>query len=103
MTDMTMLYEQENPLIKRKELILRLPYPSKVTPKNEEVVQIVSKFLKKDTSHIAVKKVAPVYGKHEAVVTAFVYEDPVDLQRFEVIKKKTKKQEQKAALEQKKA
>ncbi len=88
---MTMISEVSNMLLQRKELALQFAYKLKVTPKKDEVVKDLSEFLKVDAACIFLKKIHPLFGKQEAIVTAHVYENPKQLKKIEVINKKPKK------------
>ena len=94
MSDITKISEVLNDLLKRKELAFHFPYKNRVTPKKDEVVKDLSALLRVDASHIFLKKIQPMFGKQEAIVTVNVYTTPEELKKIEVINKKPKKREE---------
>lgn len=91
MSDIQIISDFDNRLLQRRELSLRVPYTNKKTPKKEEAVQILSTFLKADSSLISLRRISPVFGKQESVINARVYEDANQLKKMETINKKLKK------------
>lgn len=91
MVDMHIINEKQNPLLKRRELILSCPYFNKVTPRKEEVVKALIATLKIEEKFIALKKIAPIFGQQQARVHVNVYSDENVLKKYETVNKKQKK------------
>ena len=91
----TILKETTNPLLGRKEMVLKCKNPQKSTPTKVDVLKEVSIFLKKDQDTIAVKKIAQEFGVDSCKVEVFVYNKKEDKEQIETInKKKAKKGEE---------
>ncbi len=97
MSGIEKISEVSNELLHRKELSVRMPYPNKVTPKKEDAVKALSEFLKVESGRIFLNKIAPVFGKQEAVVTFRVYDSDEELKKIETRNKKPKKKAEAAA------
>jgi len=103
MSEIHIIKEQQNPLLKRREIIMSYPYDNKITPRKEEAVKAISLALKTNEKLVFLKKIAPIFGQQRARVYANIYSDENTLKKFETINKKPKKaKEEKPKQEQKK-
>jgi len=102
MANITVVKESENPLLGRKEIVLKCKNPQKSTPKTAEVMKSVSEFLKKDQDTIAMKRIAQDFGLETCTVEVFVYAKKDIKDQVETINKKKKKGEQEEAPAKKK-
>ncbi len=67
------LEEKENPLLRRREIILRVQ--TSPTPKREEARKAISQALGVDTSLIVVHKIHQEAGKEQSTIYARIYKD----------------------------
>ncbi len=81
--------KKENELLSRIEVTARIDF-EKSTPKTDDVKDQLAKAMSTDVSNIALKKIATVYGKREAEVTAYVYKSSDLLKKIEPKKKEKK-------------
>ena len=91
MVEVHIIHEKQNPLLKRKELILSFPYLNKVTPKKDEVIKVISTALRVEEKFLSLKKIAPIYGQQQARVYINIYSDQDYMKKYEVINKRPKK------------
>lgn len=77
--------EKINPLLKRKELILRIE--SNNNPKKEEIITL----LKEKPEVVVIKKIKGNFGKNVFDVEVFIYENEDAKNKFEYIPKKIRK------------
>jgi len=82
--------EREFPLLNRKQMKFSLDYDT-VTPKNEEVKKIVVDNLKLDGNVVVIKKINPFFGKNNASILVYVYKSSEDIEKYDKIHKKVKK------------
>ncbi|MEM3127062.1 MAG: hypothetical protein QW331_03265 [Candidatus Woesearchaeota archaeon] len=84
----------ENPMLKRFEVEGRLIFDNS-TPKKEEVKKAVAQTIKCDENLTAVKHIYSEFGKKEAIIKAYCYQDESTFKLLEV--KKENKTAQPAA------
>lgn len=87
---MEILHKFHNALLSRTELQLDLLYQS-ATPSTSDVKKAVADKLKASEELVIIKKIANIFGKRKASVTAYVYDSKDALDRFEP-KPKAKKE-----------
>ncbi len=84
----TIISENIQSLMKRKEVNLEIAHSKKATPKKEEVVKSVADAIKADESLISVKEILNDFGSNIAKVKVYVYEDKKSKDSIEKINKK---------------
>lgn len=87
---MEVLQEKEQPLLRRKEYIIKCQFDNSKTPSNQEMLKNSSSLLKAPENLIIVKKIRQEFGLNQADVSVYVYEDQKSLDTIEKIKKKPK-------------
>jgi ribosomal protein S24E len=86
---MIKIEKKENKLLLEREEIQAISQ-DKVTPSMASVKEELANLLKKDKELIVVKKVESKFGVQEARITAYVYDSPESLKKFEPKKKEKK-------------
>ena len=84
MPSVSIIKEQEFPLLNRKNILLNIEFPKKPTPEENK---------------IAIKNINQQFGSNNAIVTVYLYKDEKSLKAIEEIKKKKKKGEEKSVQE----
>ncbi len=95
---MKIINEKDNFLVGRKEIDFE--FESEKTPSGSEVLDLISKEIKKDKSLISLRKINTDFGKKLVKVSFFLYGDLETRKKFEKIKEE-KKQEEKETKEEK--
>ncbi len=85
--------ERENPVLKRKELQVKIFHEKTSTPAKALLQQTLSKELKKDVEHIDIKGIFSSNGKAESLARIFVWEEKKAEDLSKVVKKEEKKKE----------
>lgn len=80
--EIKIIKENENKLIKRKEIDFEVNYP-KAPPKKIEILDELSKKMNVDKNLIVIRKVVNVFGMRRMVGNAHVYSDIQILKKFE--------------------
>jgi len=91
---MKTLKEKDDKLFSRKEWLLEEEFSGK-TPSKDEVKNVVTGFLKANKDLLVIKNIKQKYGANIINVLAYVYKDANNLNRFEKINKKVKKEQPK--------
>ncbi|HID91118.1 TPA: 30S ribosomal protein S24e [Candidatus Bathyarchaeota archaeon] len=78
---MEIVSERYNPLIGRKELVVRVT--SSETPRRYALRQEVARLLSVDLGLVYVRKIRSLTGRHEVVAEVHVYDDPGRALRIE--------------------
>ena len=78
------LNEKQNPLMKRKELIVNLDYEGGATPSKQALSELLSKEINSTSEKIDISKIQSELGRSRGKAWIKVYED-------KVTEKKTKK------------
>jgi ribosomal protein S24E len=86
---MEILKENQNNLLKRKEVLISLP--SNSNPGFENSKRHLSEKFKTQVDNIAIKSVKNNFGANEFLVEAFLYDSLVDKERIEPKPKEKKK------------
>ncbi len=95
--------EKDQPLTKRKELIIEVEHNKQATPKTEDVLKSIAEKTKADENLISVKEIKNDFGSNVAKVVAYIYSSVEAKDAIEKIKKKKiLEAERKAAWEAKK-
>lgn len=89
MENYQIIKEQENPLFKRKEIVIIVK--SEITPSSIQAMEFIAKKLSVDAGAIKIKKIAGKFGAKEFLVTANVYLSKEDLDKTEIKPKEKKK------------
>lgn len=80
--------EKENPMLKRKELKIRIAHEKSATPAKAALQQLLANELKKDAEHIDIKNITSDVGKAMSFAKVFVWEEKkVDLSKKAFINK----------------
>jgi ribosomal protein S24E len=90
MTTITKIQEHDNPLLKRKNIVLNMEYPTKATPSEVDIKKEVASFIKAKENTIAIKKIDQQFGSTTAHITIHAYHDEKTLEQTETINKKKK-------------
>ncbi len=91
---MKTIKEKDDKLFSRKELLLEMEFSGK-TPNNEEVKNNVAEFLKANKELLIIRQIKQRYGINIVNILAYVYKDANNLNKFEKINKKPKKEQAK--------
>ncbi len=94
MPSISIIKEQEFPLLHRKNIMLNIEFPKKPTPSEKDIKKEAASFLKTEENRVAIKNINQQFGSNNAVVTVYLYKDEKSLKAIEEIKKKKKKAEQ---------
>lgn len=92
MATCSLLQEKDYPLLKRKNVLVRVDFPNKPTPSMKDIKKEVTTFLKGEENRVAVKHIKQEFGKQSALVTIYLYHDEKALKDGEEIKKRKKKE-----------
>jgi ribosomal protein S24E len=93
--------EKENPLFNRNEIILEIN--SLTSPKNEEVLELISKKFSTPPEQIKVKGIYGKFGTNTFTIYGNVYKTVLDKEKTETKTKREREAEKKALEEAKKA
>jgi small subunit ribosomal protein S24e len=88
--------ENQNPLLKRKEIHFKLEYDSQ-TPSREDVRKKIAGLFAASVGNVVIDYIKPEFGKTEAVCYAKIYDTPEDLMAIEskhIIKRNIKEKEE---------
>lgn len=85
---MEKIKEQENSLLKRKEV--KLIFEAEKTPSYAEAEEIVSKEFGKEKETIAVKEVKGKFGRNTFLISSYLYNSKEDKDKIEPKKKEKK-------------
>ncbi|MDD5254269.1 MAG: hypothetical protein PHG05_04190 [Candidatus Nanoarchaeia archaeon] len=96
---LTLIKEQEMPLLLRKRLTYEVEF-EKSTPRKEDVKKEIAKATGVPEEHIKLRHLYQKYGTTKAKAIVNVYKNAEDLKRVEEIKKKKKKDGKKESKEQ---
>ncbi len=88
---MKKLEEKDVPLLSRKRIIYEVEHTGAATPKKEDIKKRVAQDLRVDEGLIIIRHIYPHFGVEKAKVIVNVYKDKKDLEKFEKINKKAKK------------
>ncbi|MAG52594.1 MAG: hypothetical protein CMH62_01390 [Nanoarchaeota archaeon] len=94
---MKVLKEKDLPLLKRKRLTAEIDHFKKPTPSKQEVLKTIAEKMKASEDSISLLHVYPHYGREKSKIIANVYKSKEDLETFEKIHKKKKKEKKKTA------
>jgi small subunit ribosomal protein S24e len=72
-----------NPLLKRREIYIRLKYQNEPTPSRNSVREKVAGLFNADPNRVVVSYIKPQFGMGEAVSYIKIYDTPEDLQKTE--------------------
>ncbi len=89
--ELTIIKKELNPVLSREEI--KADIKSDTTPSYVEVMQELAEKLGKDKELIIIKSLYQKYGKHESILSAFVYNNKEAFAKHEA--KKEKKKEEK--------
>lgn len=90
------LNRNENPMLKRIEVEARITFESG-TPKKDDVKKIVAQAIKCDEKLTAIKHVYSDFGKKEAKIKAYCYQDEASFKLLEGVEEKEAPKEGEAA------
>ncbi len=85
--------ERDNPVLKRRELQVKILHEKASTPAKALLQQALSKELKKDVEHIDIRNIFSGNGKAESLARIFVWEEKKAEDLSKVVKKEDKKKE----------
>jgi ribosomal protein S24E len=85
------LKQKENPLFKRKEIIVSIE--EDITPKNSDVEKFLSEKFSSPAENIKIKKILGKFGSHKFAITANIYASKEDKEKTEPKEKKEKVEE----------
>ena len=88
---MKKLEERDVPLLSRKRITYEVEHTDAATPKKDDIKKRIAQDLKIDEGLIIVKHIYPHFGVEKAKVIVNAYKDKKDLDKFEKINKKVKK------------
>jgi ribosomal protein S24E len=92
--EMNIIEEKDNALFNRKEIILEII--SKVSPKNEDVLNLVSDKFSTPPERIKIKGIYGKFGSSTFNVFANIYNTIIDKEKTEIKTKKERDSERKA-------
>jgi ribosomal protein S24E len=73
-----------NDLLRREEISAGVN--SEITPKTEEVKNMLAEKLSKDAKLIVIKKIKGRFGSKDFLIEAYIYDNSKELKRFESLK-----------------
>ena len=79
--------EEKSPMLSRTEYVFKLTFEGP-TPSNEQVMEVMKKYFKEGHDRIAIKKIQNIYGRTEAMVNVYYYDDVETFKRLEPQPKK---------------
>lgn len=88
----SIMNEKNNPLMKRKELLIDIDHSGGATPAKAAIQIFLSKVLKKDAEHIDVRNIFSDHGKAKSRAKIFVWEEK-RIAKEEVKEKKAEEKE----------
>ena len=94
---MKIIQKKHNVLLGRTDITAEVEHVQQATPKNADVASQIASSLGANVSLIKIKQIISSYGGGNAKVVAALYDTPETFQKIEVIRKKAKKKEGKAA------
>ena len=83
--------KNENVLLKRTEIKAKVTF-EQVTPKNDDIKKAIAKEAKCDEALTSVRHIYTDFGKREATVEAYCYQDEATMKLLENIKEKKKEE-----------
>ena len=89
MENSKIIKEEENPLFKRKEIVIMVK--SEITPSSIQAIEFIAKKLSVNAENVKIKKIAGKFGAKEFLVRANVYLSKEDLDKTEIKPKEKKK------------
>ncbi len=87
------LKQQENPLFKRKEIVVSVE--ADISPKVSEAEEFIAKEFSTTLENIKIKKIDGRFGSHNFIITANIYPSKEEKDKTESKQKKVKKEEKK--------
>ncbi len=100
MSDLTIVTEKRNDLLKRREVVIQAEFAGKSTPAEVDVQKTLAEKIKTNEKLVVIKKIRQVYGSARAMVDAYIYDDETTLKAIEAINKKKKPEQAKQAAQQ---
>jgi len=83
MVEVEIEHEEENKLMNRREMTLKVDHEGEGTPTRASVMDEVASIANVDKGNIVVAKIDTQFGKEESIVTARVYDDGESLKKYE--------------------
>lgn len=100
MSDLTIVTEKRNDMLKRREVVMQAEFAGKSTPAEAGLQKSLAEKLKTTESLVVIKKIRQVYGSPRAVIDAYIYDDETTRKAIETVNKKKKPEQAKQAAQQ---
>ncbi|MEM5797897.1 MAG: hypothetical protein QXP39_00620 [Candidatus Aenigmatarchaeota archaeon] len=84
--------ERDNPILKRKELLLNIEHTGKATPTRVELLPVIAKQVNVDEKHIIIDYIRTSTGTNNSLVKVQIYQNIENIPREKTMKmaKRTK-------------
>ncbi len=77
------LNERENPLLKRRELVLKIVHEEGPTPTRKSVVELLAAIKNSKPGLVVIRKMNSLFGKRESIAYARIYETEERMKQVE--------------------
>jgi ribosomal protein S24E len=76
------LQEQKSPMLSRTEYKFKLLFQG-ATPSKDDVMKIMKEHFKENQENIVIKKIQNIFGRNEAMLDVYYYDNQESLQKLE--------------------
>ncbi|MFP4000983.1 MAG: 30S ribosomal protein S24e [Thermoplasmata archaeon] len=83
MAEVEIEHEEENDLMNRREMTLKVAHEGEGTPTRESLTGEIASLANTSKENIVIDKVDTEYGKEESSVKARIYEDSESMEKYE--------------------
>ncbi len=83
MVEVEIEHEEENELMNRREMTLRVDHEGEATPTRASVMDEVASMANAAKDNIVIAKIDTEFGKEESIVTARIYNDEESMRKYE--------------------
>ena len=88
----SIINEKDNPLLKRKELSIKIEHDGSATPKKAELQQLVAKEFKKDVEQVDIRNIFSDSGISSSKAKVFLWEEKKVADLSKIVKEKKKEE-----------
>jgi len=83
MVEVEIEHEEENNLMNRREMKLKVDHEGEATPTRDSVTGEIANIVNADKGKIVIAKIDTEFGKEESMVHARVYDDEESMRKYE--------------------
>ena len=83
MVEVEIEHEEENELMNRREMRLKVDHEGEATPTRASVIDQVADIANAAKGNVVIAKIDTKFGKEESIVHARVYDDEESLKKYE--------------------